>query len=71
MKEDWLNSPLSMFPEIFIIVDKDFVCVRREDQGRILIKRSPEMVSEYTNTFLSNWSNTLVFNEVMELRKKS
>lgn len=66
MEEDWLSSPLSMFPEVFIIIDKDFVCVRRDDQGRVLIKRSPEMVHEYTNTFLANWGNALVFNDVVK-----
>ena len=57
---------LSMFWEIFIIIDNDFVCVRRDDQGRVLIKRSQEMIDEYTSAFKTNWKNSLSFNNIKD-----
>lgn len=66
-KNNWLPSPLSMFWEIFIIIDQSFVCVRRDDQGRVLIKRTKGMINEYTNTFNANWSKSFTLEEIEDL----
>lgn len=71
LKENFVKSPLNSFNwENFIIIDKKFVCLRMEEQKRLLIKQEKEMIDMYVNSFNANWERSLSFNSVEEMLHK-
>ena len=60
----WVETPLSSHFEEFTIVDKEYVCVRRETQGRYLIKRTTEIIKPYIRSFEANWDQSFSLQEI-------
>ncbi|HMT55169.1 MAG TPA: hypothetical protein PKC06_18085 [Saprospiraceae bacterium] len=68
LKENLVKSPLSGLNwENFIIIDGKFVCIRMEEQKRLLIKQETGMVEMYVNTFNANWEKSISLNSVEEI----
>lgn len=67
---EWAATPLSDFSEQFVIIDNNFVCVRREEQNRLIIKRGREMVDLYAESFTANWYRSHSILEIEEKIKK-
>ena len=61
---DWIGSPLSDIAEVLLIVDKAFVCIRRESQKVTIIKKNTLTVEEYIRSFEANWAKALSLKEV-------
>lgn len=71
LKEHLVKTPLSSLNwENFIVIDEKFVCIRMEEQKRLLIKQETGMVEMYVNTFNANWEKSISFNSVEEILHK-
>ncbi len=64
LEKQWTHSPLSSNSEQFLIIDNEFVCVRRDEQERLLVKRTPEIVHMYHETFAANWHKAVSFDNL-------
>lgn len=72
LKENLVKIPLSSFNwENFIVIDEKFVCIRMEEQKRLLIKQETRMVEMYVNTFNTNWGKSISLNSVEEILYKN
>lgn len=63
-KTYWIPTLLSDTPEVFIVVDEAFVCIKRATAAMKVFKKDPQVIESYAKAFEANWARALKVEEV-------
>lgn len=68
-KNEWTRTHSSKKHERFMIIDKKYACLKRDDETHhaYVIKREPARIEDYINVFEENWDNSMYIEQVKAL----